>query len=263
VSQAGAQEKGPLWFLPVGAAIGMAGAMCGIGGGIFVGPLLNAVRRVPLQRAAATAILVVLPTTLFSTATEVLRADSQLHWPLVLPLAIGALIGAQLGFSASKRIDERGLKQLFALVLFLAGIRVLFFSGAPLVASSFGPGLASVLALVIGLAGGFLTPLLGVAGGILMVPALFLVLGQPFGVARASALAAGSVSALRSFWLHARARNIHFALGFPLAAGAALGAVAGVQAAHHPTLAQAGRMGLGILLVVQAAHVLMALRRAR
>jgi len=256
------ERRPALWFVPVGFLIGMAGAMCGIGGGIFAGPLLHATRKVPLKRAAATAILVVLPTTLFSTVTEVLRTDSQLDWPLVLPLAFGALIGAQIGFAVSTRIDERALKRLFAAVLLLAGARVLFFSDGPVAPGSFGPGAASALALGIGLAGGFLTPLLGVAGGILMVPAMFLFLGVPFGVARACALAAGSVSALRSFWLHARARNVHFALGLPLALGAAGGAVAGVRAAHDPVLAHGGRIGLGLLLLVQAVRFLLQLRRA-
>jgi len=261
VSAPGGREKPALWMVPAGLLIGCAGALCGIGGGIFAGPLLHVVRGVPLQRAAATAILVVLPTTLFATGAEALRADSQLLWALALPMALGALLGAQMGFAASKRIDERGLKGLFAVVLALAGGRVLFFS-APL-AGMAGPegGLAGAWALAIGVAGGFLTPLLGVAGGVLMVPAMFLLMGQPFGVARACALAAGAVSGLRSLVLHTGAGNVSYSLGLPLAAGAALGALLGVSAAHQPMLASAGRIGLGIVLLLQAARFLGELRR--
>jgi hypothetical protein len=239
--------------------IGFAGALCGIGGGIFAGPLLHTVRKVPLKRAAATAILVILATTLAATVAELFRADSELRWSIVVPLAAGALLGAQLGFATARRIDERKLKGIFALLLLLAGLRLLVFTST--LAGASPPAALGIAALAIGMAGGFLTPLLGIAGGVLIVPAVFLLLGQPFGVARASALAAGAVAALRSLWLHGRAGNVSYALGAPLAAGALLGALGGVVAAHHPTLAQGGRILLAGVLLVQAARFVIELRR--
>jgi hypothetical protein len=256
-------EHPAAWFLPAGAAIGFAGALCGIGGGIFAGPLLHSVRRVPLKRAAATAILVILATTLSSTAAELLRADSDLRGAVALPLAGGALVGAQLGYALSRRIAERQLKALFAFVLALAGLRLFLFSSALTGLGALEPRFAAALAFGIGLGGGALTPLLGVAGGVVMVPALFLLLGQPFGVARAAALAAGAVAALRSLWLHSRAGNVSFALGLPLAAGALLGALAGVVAAHQPTLAQGGRVLLAGILLAQALRFAVELARTR
>lgn len=252
-------EKPAPWFAPAGLLIGFAGALCGIGGGIFAGPLLHGVRKMPLRRAAATAILVILATTLAATAAELFRADSELRWRIVLPLAAGALLGTQLGFAVSQRIDERGLKGVFALILLVAGLRLLFFTSS-LTGTSV-PAAESAAALAIGVAGGFLTPLLGIAGGVLMVPAVFLLLGQPFGVARASALAAGSVAALRSLWLHGRAGNVSYALGLPLAAGALLGALCGVVAAHDPRLAQGGRILLASVLLAQSVRFVLDLRR--
>lgn len=251
--------KPALWFVPAGFAIGFAGALCGIGGGIFAGPLLHSVRGLALKRAAASAILVVLATTLTSTVAESFRPDSELVWPVVVPLALGALAGTQLGFLLSKRIEERALKQVFAVVLALAGVRLLFFSSSLASLAALEGWAASALALVIGLAGGCLTPLLGVAGGVFMVPALFLA-GQPFGAARACALAAGALAALRSLWLHTRAGNVSYALGWPLALGALIGALGGVVAAHDPFLSPGGRVGLGILLLVLAARFLGQLR---
>jgi len=252
VEPAPEEERPSAWFLPAGIAIGFAGALCGIGGGIFAGPLLHVVKRVPLRRAAATAILVILATTTAATTTEVLRGDSQLVWSVVLPLALGALAGAELGFRLSRRIDERTLKTLFAGVLLVAGVRVLLFSSALARAELLGPEASAALSFAIGLVGGSLTPLLGIAGGVVMVPALFLALGHlGFGGARAAALAAGAVSGLRSLWLHARAGNFSYALGLPLAAGALVGAFFGVQAAHVPALALGGRLLLGAVLLAQ------------
>lgn len=256
------REEPAAWFVPAGFLIGFAGALCGIGGGIFAGPLLHAARGLPLKRATATATLVVLATTLAATLSEVLLRDSELVWEVAGPLALGALLGSELGFAFSRRVDERALKRIFAVMLLLAGVRVMFFS-TPLGGGS-APGalVEAGLVLAIGLAGGFLTPLLGIGGGVLMVPALFLALGRlEFGGARACALAAGAVAALRSLWLHARAGSVVFRLGLPLAFGALVGAAGGVVAAHDPFLVHGGRVLLGIVLLVQAVRFGIELRR--
>jgi hypothetical protein len=255
-------ERARPWFVPAGVVIGFAGALCGIGGGIFAVPLLHGACKLPLKRATATAILVVLATTVTSTATELLRADSGLDWAVVVPLALGALAGAELGFAVSKRIDERALKRIFAFVLVLAGARVALFTTAIGGAEPVARAASVLIALAIGVAGGVLTPLLGVGGGILMVPALFLALGElGFGGARASALAAGAVAALRALLLHARAGNVRYAAGMPLALGALVGAAGGVVAAHEPALAHAPRVLLGLVLSVQGARFFLELRR--
>jgi len=261
VSASAPDERPPLWFVPAGFAIGFAGALCGVGGGIFAGPLLHA-RGSTLRRSAATALLVVLATTLTSSVAEVLRPDSELDLAVAVPLALGALFGAGFGFALSQRVDERALKWAFALMLFLGGLRVLFFTTA-LGGASFGPAATVALALGIGVAGGFLTPL-GIAGGVFMVPALFLCLHSlGFNGARACALAAGAVGATRSFALHARAGNVVFPLGWPLAVGALIGAIGGVIAAHDPILSHGGRILLGIVLLAQAARFLLELRQPR
>ena len=137
------------------------------------------------------------------------------------------------------------------------GLRLLF--TAALGGASFGPEATLALALL-GVGGGFLTPL-GIAGGVFMVPALFLCLHSlGFNGARACALAAGAVGAARSFVLHARAGNVAYALGWPLALGALIGAIGGVIAAHDPVLSHGGRILLGIVLIAQAARFVHELR---
>jgi uncharacterized membrane protein YfcA len=254
-------QKPALWFVPVGFAIGFAGALGGVGGGIFAGPFLHSVCGLSLRRAAATALLVVLATTLTSSVIELYRPDSKLALEVAVPLAIGALLGAGLGFRIAQRIDERTLKIAFVLLLGLGGVRVLFFTQALGGGAPVSTGASIAIALAIGVAGGFLTPL-GVAGGVFMTPALFLSLGSlGFVGARACALAAGAVGAVRSLGLHARARNVDYALGWPLAVGSLLGAIGGVAAAYDPDLAHWGRILLGVVLLLQAARFLLELRR--
>jgi len=259
VSASEPAERAPLWFVPAGFVIGFAGALCGVGGGIFATPLLHA-RGSSLRSSAATALIVVLSTTLTSSVAEVLRPDSKLEFSVAIPLAAGALLGAGLGFAVSQRVDERALKWAFSVLLFLGGLRVLFFTSA-LGGAQFGPAATSAIALAIGVAGGFLTPL-GIAGGVFMVPALFLCLHSlEFNGARACALAAGAVGASRSFVLHAKAGNVAYGLGWPLALGAMIGAIGGVIAAHDPVLSHGGRILLGVVLIAQAVRFVWELRR--
>lgn len=254
-------ERAPLWHVPAGFVIGFAGALCGVGGGIFAGPLLHVVHRLELRRAAATALLVVLATTITSSVAEVLRPDSELELAVALPLAFGALLGAQLGFALAQRVDERALKWAFSALLFLAGLRVLFFTTAVGGGAALGATTTVAVSLAIGVAGGFLTPL-GIAGGVFMVPALFLSLHSlGFNGARACALAAGAVGATRALALHARAGNVAYALGWPLAVGSLIGAIGGVIAAHDPFLSHGGRILLGIVLLAQALRFVQELRR--
>lgn len=246
-------HRAPWWFAPVGFLIGAGGALCGIGGGLFAGPLLYHARRLVLRRATATALMTVLGTTLAATFVEFERPDSHLDGPVVLALALGALVGSQTGFRVAQRLPERLLRRAFAVVLAVAALRLLLSSsatGGGFVHDRGGRELASFL---IGVTGGFLTPILGIGGGIVMVPGLFLVVGGlGFGGARACSLAAGAVGAVRSLWLHARAGNLDVRGGVPLAVGAGLGAWLGVGLAHHPGFAAWGRLLLGGLLLYQA-----------
>jgi hypothetical protein len=263
VSAPAPNERAALWHVPAGFVIGFAGALCGVGGGIFAGPLLHGVHRLPLRRAAATALLVVLATTLTSSVAEFLRPDSELVLAVALPLALGALLGAQLGFAVVARVDERALKWTFSGLLCLAGIRVLFFTTAVGGGAALGQSATMAVSLGIGVAGGFLTPL-GIAGGVFMVPALFLSMhALGFNGARACALAAGAVGATRALALHAGAGNVSYALGWPLALGSLIGAIGGVIAAHDPFLSHGGRVLLGIVLLGQAGRFVQELLRPR
>ncbi len=262
-AEAPSSPRAPVWYLPAGIAIGLAGALCGIGGGVFAGPLLHATRGLPLRRATASALPVVLATTAAATSLELVRPDSLVALDVALPLAAGALLGAWLGFFASRHIGERRLKGAFALVLFLAGMRVIFFGpGDGPIGASTGALATLETAFVVGIAGGFLTPLFGVGGGLVMVPALYVTLGWlGFNGARACSLAAGAVAAVQSLWLHSRARNVAWGLGTPLALGAVAGAVAAVFAVRIEGFATAGRVLLGLVLLGTAGRFALELRR--
>ena len=119
------------------------------------------------------------------------------------------------------------------------------------------------MALLAGLGGGFVAPLLGVGGGLIMVPALFLGLpGMGFAEARATSLAAGTLAALRSFWLHGRAGRLDASILRPFSIGAVAGAFAGVYLVHREGVVHAARILLALILAFVALRFLHDVYRA-
>ncbi len=256
-----------LWLVPAGLVIGLVGAMCGIGGGLFTVPLLHYVRRLELRVAVATALCLVLSTSCAATITEALRADSAIRWPLVAVLVPAALAGAQVGWVVSKRLSARILKALFAVVLAIAGARLLAGSTGvtPAEAASVPLGGAEYAwGALVGFGGGFVAPLLGIGGGLLVVPGLFLGLPElGFAGARACSLAVAVATATRSLWLYAREGSVRRAPGVALGAGAFAGAGLGVVLLHQPGWIDVGRSALGLLLLFVAARFAWDVARAR
>lgn len=250
------EARGAWWLVPAGAAISFLGAICGIGGGLFVVPLLVYAFGAPLRAAVATAVVHVLATAAAATAAELVRSPASFDPLLVGLLALGAFVGASFGFKLSRRIASRWLRLAFACAACAAGLRLLLEDPAAAAQSAelgAGPAIgafAYVYALLAGALGGALTPLLGLGGGIVFVPALHLALPElGFNAARASSLAVVMVSGARSALLYAREGSIQRSRAAQLGLGAVIGAVLGVHVAHEPgMLAYSGPL-LGCILL--------------
>jgi uncharacterized membrane protein YfcA len=265
--ESGARRRRRRWLVPSGAVIAFLGSMAGVGGGLFTGPLLSLFYGFALRRAVATGLILVFVNALVSTATEVLRDDGRVIWSVVAATAVGALLGAQGGFAISRRLDERRLRQVFVFVLSIAGARVFYdvLHGGRVADLGGGEAISGLhlgLAGLVGLAGGTLAPILGIGGGLLIVPGLYLLVPAiGFPEARACSMAVIVATAARSLYLHGRAGNVSWNLARFLAAGAAVGAVAGVVTVKQPGLALFGQLVLGSTLWLVALRFLRDLRR--
>lgn len=112
-----------------------------------------------------------------------------------------------------------------------------------------------ILAVVLGLAGGVVSGLLGVGGGILFVPALTLALSLSQVKAEATSLLAIIPVALVGAWRQYRYGNVVLRDGLVIGALSALGVVGGVALAN--VLSQrALRIGFAALMVVVAGQFL-------
>ncbi len=231
--------------------------MCGIGGGAFAVPVLHYLFGVPLKRAVATVLCLVWCVSISSTATEALHSSSALNLEVVACLVAGVLAGTRLGFELIKRLNVQRLKLLFCVLFIGLGVHAALNGGAaPVNADTEGFELAVSqvwVVVAIGLLAGILVPMLGIGGGLVMVPALDLVLpGIGFLGARAASLATAVVSSSRSLLLYRKTGWVDWRVGRWFGAGAAAGAVLGVQLVHLEGVASVGRSGLGGILLFAA-----------
>lgn len=110
--------------LPLGGAIGFFSGMLGIGGGIFLSPLLLLIRWTDAKGAAAAAGFFIFANSLAALAGHLHKAP--LHLQGLLPLLAAAGIGGQIGSRlGARRLPEPYLRKLLGAFIFYASVRLL------------------------------------------------------------------------------------------------------------------------------------------
>lgn len=113
----------PLLLL-TGSVLGFFSGLTGIGGGVFLSPLLLYFRWAEVRvisGVAAAFILVNSIAGLLGSASSAYRFPSALPWWALMAI-IGATVGAEYG---SRRLSSPAIKRLLALVLLIAGVKMI------------------------------------------------------------------------------------------------------------------------------------------
>jgi uncharacterized membrane protein YfcA len=261
VSEGPAEPPRPRWTaaLVLWSGSSFLGTICGVGGGIFATPILHYLVGIPFAAAIGTSLVLVFVMTVVATGLEATRADGAIDWAVVALLLAGSVPGAWFGYRFGRRRDARTLKAMFVVILLAAAARVwtLDEKAAPSIAAA-GAALdaaRSAWVVAIGFGGGFLAPLLGVGGGILVIPALFLTVpAMGYLEARACSMAMSLVNAAQSIALHWRGGTVNLRAAVPLTAIAVAGAVLGTWAVHLPGWAEVARIAMTFVLAFVAAR---------
>lgn len=108
----------------IGAGIGVLGGLLGIGGGVFIVPLLIYLMKTPTKTAAATSTFIVC----FSSLTGFLgyASTQPINWLFILPAAVASFAGGQVGARImSARLKGKTIRVLFSFILFALCARLL------------------------------------------------------------------------------------------------------------------------------------------
>jgi hypothetical protein len=222
----------PGWWLracALGIAAGLLSGLFGVGGGIIMVPLLVAWFALDQRRASATSLLAIVP---IATASALGYAvNGNVDVLAGVALLVGGVTGGQVGSRMLPRVPIPTLQLAFGLLSLAAAARLVLGAQGAGPAGQLGTAWEAALLLLVGLAAGVLAGLLGVGGGIIMVPGLVILAGSDPSTARGTSLLVVIVTALtatvtnlRNGLVEVRIALVAGLVGAPAGlAGAALG----------------------------------------
>ncbi len=109
---------------PLGLGVGMLTGVVGVGGGFLIVPALVQLGHVPIRAAIGTSLLVIAMNAAAGTLGYLGRVD--LPVSMLIPFTGLALVGIALGTGAAQRIQQSALRRLFAFLLLIVGVFILY-----------------------------------------------------------------------------------------------------------------------------------------
>ena len=201
--------RGPRFVVPcigIGLLAGLLSGLFGVGGGTVIVPLLVLLMRFDQRLAAGTSLAAIVPTATVGVISYALHGS--VAWIPALILAVGAVGGAQLGTWLLPRMPLTVLRWGF--VAFLAAVIVSLFLIIPSRDAELELTVPTGIGLVVlGIITGILAGLLGVGGGIIVVPALMLLFGTSDLIAKGTSLLMMIPTAVSGTIGNVRRRNVH------------------------------------------------------
>ena len=221
-------------------------------------PGLLLISQMDQRRAHGTSLAAVLPIAVTGLATYL--AYDNVDWWAAACLVAGALPGALLGTKWLATVNKKLLTWLFVAVAVASAVR-LFFGIDTSETAAHSVGLTAALVFV-GFVSGVLAGLLGIGGGIVMVPALMLLGGISAVLAKGTSLAAIVPTSVMGTWRNRKSANVDVRAGATIGiAGAATAVVGGIIAEALPERVAA--VSFAVLMVLVCARLVWSQRAAR
>jgi uncharacterized protein len=225
----------------LGFCAGLLGALTGIGGGVLLSPLLALYFGIPIRQAIGTSLVAVITTSAASSSVHLQRhtTDIRLGMTLELATSFGAAVTAYLvGY-----FNRSALEGLFAAFLLYSAIVILTRGGKVKPEDESSPAVNGEvvippyepkrypLGLAASLVAGALSGLLGIGGGPIKVPVMFIFMNVPLMVATATSNFMIGVTAAASAIVYYRRGDILVQYAAPLAVGVFVGSLLGARLA--------------------------------
>ena len=230
-----------LLLVILGFVAGLLGALTGIGGGVLLTPILALHFGIPIREAIGASLVAVITTSAASSSVHLQRhtTDIRLGMTLELATALGAAVMAYLvGY-----FNRSALEGLFAAFLLYSSFMILGKRGKANGDEDTSPSLNGdvvippyepqryPLGLGASLIAGALSGLLGIGGGPIKVPVMFIFMNVPLMVATATSNFMIGVTAAASAIVYYRRGDIEPQIAAPLAVGVFLGSLLGARLA--------------------------------
>lgn len=170
----------------IGVVAGFLSGVFGVGGGVLIVPALVLAARYEQRLAHGTSLASVLP--IATSGLVGFALQDSVDWPAALLLVVGSVLGAMVGTRLLQLLPVRTLALAFTVLLVATAAQLVLSSPEGVGRGELTVATAAGLALL-GLGAGTLAGLLGVGGGVVMVPGMVLLFGMPAAVAKGTSLA--------------------------------------------------------------------------
>jgi uncharacterized protein len=231
----------------------------GVGGGVLLVPAMVLLLGFGQHKAHGTSLAVIIPIVAFSALGY--ARTGNVDWPIALKLAAGGVVGAVMGAKLASVLPSGRLRKLFGLLILFVAARMLFDAvrvilGADdvsLIGSRAISDGTSVTLLVIGtgVAAGVLSGLMGVGGGIVLIPAMIYILGLDQKLAQGISLLVIIPVSISGAAIHFLKGNVDLRVGKWLAIGGMAGGSIGAYLASQSSN-EALRLVFGLFLLTMA-----------
>ncbi len=192
--------------LLIGLAAGCFGGLVGLGGGVVMVPLMVGVAGLQQKQAHGTSLVALVFTGLVGAATYATKGQVDLLGAGLL--AVTATVTARYGARYAHVLPEWKLKRSFGAFLLVIAVILLarpWLGGAGAHPSTW---VTAAVLLTTGVFTGFLSGMMGVGGGSIMVPAMVLLAGFPQILAQGSSLLAMVPAGAVGAYTHFRLGNV-------------------------------------------------------
>jgi uncharacterized protein len=192
-------------------------------------PLLTSFSKLTQHQAHGTSLFAIFFTAAIGATTYYVHGDTD--WVVALIITASAIFAARLGAHYAHSLPEKWLKKSFGIFLLSATAFLLIKGYLPTPTHSPGLWWRSAVFLFTGSLAGFLSGMMGVGGGVIMVPFLVLLGNMTQHVAQGTSLLAMIPMALSGAKAHHKLGNVRMDMAWGLAGGALAGGYLGAMAA--------------------------------
>jgi uncharacterized membrane protein YfcA len=242
----------------VGIAAGALGGLFGVGGGLIIVPGLVLVVKLDRRLANGTSLAATLPIALASLSTY--AYNDNVDWAVAGLLTLGAMAGAVIGTKLLTVLPKRTITIIFTITVLATAVRL--FTAAETTGRDDLTVAMGALLIIIGLATGTLSGLLGIGGGVVMVPAMIVTVGMLPVLAKGTSVAVIVPTSIVGTIRNRKTAYVDFKVaGVAGGCGAVMAVIGGTVAdSISPPVAN---IMFGVLLLFVAATQLVTLRSDR
>ncbi len=215
----------------IGLIAGLFGGLVGLGGGVIMIPLMVSIRKLSQHKAHGTSLVALVFTGIAGAITYFLKGSVDLAASALL--AVTAVFTARAGAKFAHALPEWKLKRSFGGFLIFVSLLLLTKPYLPGLVLSTAAWYKAAVLLLTGVFTGFLSGMMGVGGGTIMVPAMVLLAGMGQHISQGTALLAMVPAGGVGAYTHHKLGNVEEALLVGLIPGILGGTYLGGTLAHE------------------------------